>query len=146
MRRTITIRLSVVVGVILLAAGGGFYGYGAYDTATLDREAGIDVSPVVGSGIDATDASALPRGQHALFLLAVEPGQDSHYLTTDETLREFGSQIPTHVRYNGSVYEVSNAHSDSVRGNVTQVFGILVAALGAALLLGAAATALWRRR
>ncbi|MCD2205273.1 hypothetical protein [Halobacterium sp. KA-6] len=145
MARTVTVRLSVVVGVVLLVAGGGFYGYGAYDAATYDREAGIDVAPTSTANATATNFSDLPREQQALFLLAVEPGQDSYYMTTDEGLQELASEIPSRVRYDTTIYDVSGTHTDAVVGMYTIPFGMLIAAIGSVTLLGAGATSILRK-
>lgn len=145
MATTVTIRLSVVVGVVLLIAGGGLYGLGAYDKATYDREAGIDVAPTAEANATATNFSDLPREQQALFLLVVEPGQDSYYMTTDEELQEIESEMPSHVRYNTTIYDVSNTHTDAVVGMFKTPIGILLAAIGSVTLLGAGATSILRR-
>ncbi|WP_435098090.1 hypothetical protein [Halarchaeum sp. P4] len=144
MAPTVTIRVSVVIGIVLLVAGGGLYGYGAYDSATIDREAGIDVTPTSQPNTTATNFSDLPREQRALFLLAVEPGQDGQFMITDEELQDLASELPYSVRYNGTVYDVSGAHVDVV-SSLFQPFGILVAVIGAVVLLGAAVSSIFRR-
>lgn len=142
---TVTIRLSVAVGLILLVAGGGLYGYGAYDAATYDREAGIDVAPTSEANATATNFSDLPGEQQALFLLAVEPGQDSYYMTTDEELQELASEMPFRVRYDTTIYDVSGTHTDAVVGVFTIPIGMLLSAIGGVTLLGAGTNAILQR-
>ncbi|QLC32896.1 hypothetical protein EFA46_001265 [Halarchaeum sp. CBA1220] len=144
MAATITIRISIVIGIALLVVGGGIYGYGAYDSATIDREAGIDVTPTFQTNTTATDFSDLPREQRALFLLAVEPGQDGRFMTTDEELQELISELPYSIRYDSTIYDVSRVHVDVV-SSLFQPFGILVTGIGGAVLLGAAARSIFGR-
>ncbi|QLC35644.1 hypothetical protein EFA46_015395 (plasmid) [Halarchaeum sp. CBA1220] len=144
MAATITVRISIVIGVALLVAGGGIYGYGAYDSATIDRKAGIDVAPTSQTNTTATDFSDLPREQQALFLLAVEPGQDGRFMTTDEELQERISELPYSVRYNSTIYDVSRVHVD-VASSLFQPFGMFVTGIGGVVLLGAAASSTFRR-
>ncbi|WP_336035539.1 hypothetical protein [Halobacterium yunchengense] len=145
MPKTVAVRVSVVVGALLLVVGGGIYAYGAYDAATYDREAGIDVEPAPDADGTATNVSDLPRDQQALFLLAVDPGEFGGYETPDEHLQGVASEIPNRVRYDEETYEVGTSHSDAVVGALPQLLGAVVAAAGGATLLGAAAASVLRR-
>lgn len=147
MPRTVTVRVSVVVGIVLLVAGIGMYGYGTYETATsCPSLSGIDVQPARSVDQTVTDFSDLPRDQRALFLFAVNPGGAGSFTTTDEQLRAVADELPEHIRYNGTVYSVWDAHIDCIDATVTRPLGILLTAIGAVTLLGIGLTTVVRRR
>ncbi|MFB6121426.1 MAG: hypothetical protein ABEJ68_09955 [Halobacteriaceae archaeon] len=136
MPNTITLRRSVALGLLLLVVGGGVYGYAAHQEALRANEAGIAVEPVETTE-PATNASALPRDQRALFLLAVTPGETNYFVTPDDRLQAAADDIPERVGYEGVTYDVQRTHSDSLGGALSSLVGIVVTGLGALTLLGA---------
>lgn len=134
MSRTVTVRVSVLLALALVLVGATVYGVAASqpDPEPPDVE-GVSVSPTDRESPSAVNASDLPRVQRAVFLLAVDPGEDFGSLyTADEREQAAVRGLPDAVRYDGVVYEVHEAAggADTVSLPLVEWAGAAVAGVG----------------
>lgn len=146
MPRTITVRVSIVLGLGLLMIGSGVFAYGAYEGAAHTGGKGINVDPLASSTDTEADAtiSAMPPDQRGLFLLAVS-SETGMFTTTSEQLQATISEMPDTVRYEGDVYQVLQVVIDGAPGADLQVTGIGLVAVGILTLAGAVVSSVMRR-
>ena len=146
--RTVTLRLSVVIGLVLLIVGGGVFGYGVHVNATscpVGENSVHSLSLESGASGDSqiTNVSTLPHDQQGVFLLALDSGR---FTTTTNQLFEPIHDLPA-VRYDGTVYQPSVSVGDCFGSGGGQAWygGIALAGLGALTLLGAGIQTLLRK-
>lgn len=138
MPRTVTVRVSVVVGLVLLVAGTGTAYVGLQDAqADCSNAVGVSLSPVEDDASAVREFSSLPRDQRAVFLLALEPDDTGSFSTTNDELRPAIRELPASVAYKGTVYQRSMGHADCVPFSLALFAGAGVAILGALTLFGA---------
>ncbi|MFB6072607.1 MAG: hypothetical protein ABEJ88_06530 [Halobacterium sp.] len=140
MPRTVTVRASTLVALALVVAGGTTFVVAAQQSpAPTPEPAGFSVSPTDDNAGTAVNASALPRVQRAVFLLAVDPGSYGAYYTSDEQQRTAIRSLPDAVRYDGVVYDVGEAtgHPDTVPLPLREWAGLARSVLGVFVFLGA---------
>jgi len=140
MTSTVTVRVSIVIGLILLILGTGIFGYSAYETANNScvNKSGFDIERSEQVGENVTNFSELPREQRALILLAFEEeNKSSSFSTTDDTLQSVIGDLPPKVKYQGTIYTVTPTVTDCASANIfLDLSGIFVTAVGALTLLG----------
>lgn len=137
MARTVTVRLSVLAAVLLVSVGGTLYAVGTQEPRPEEPSvSGVSVSPAGSEDVAATNVSELPREQRGVFLLAVEPGDFGSYHTDDERIAAAMERLPDHVRYEDTVYDVTEAsgHADTVSLPLKEWAGMGIAAIGVLVL------------
>lgn len=143
MPRTITVRVSVVLGLVLLIVGSGIFAYGAYEGAAHTGGKGISLDPLSSTDTEAeATVSGMPPDQQGLFLLAVS-SETGIFTTTNEQLQATISEMPETVRYEGDVYQVLQVVIDGAPGAGLQATGIGLGAAGILILAGAVGSRLW---